>query len=352
MEEFFNDPQVELREDLASRGFMINESAQLIAQNTPIGVPVLLSPAFYDSYIGEILLSDPYLLRDDRVNKVYDAFARDDISLATDIAPYHELFHAFLQSGYTAAMIADLDSNTYVPIDHFYRFGNDYPHAVGNAGSAGRQFLQDASNLIELLSLATPLPRRFAIEVIEGEVEWGAIPEHYEAVDQLTENIDNFWLLHHERQIFRFTIDSLSLSSPRLVYATLMFTHPTSWWLFKEYEDDDVDENHYKRVDLYPFAHQYAADVMIRVIDLILEGNPDAVIVLQSDHGFHVRDTQTHLLSEGYSEEEVIELQHSVFSAVRIPEQYGGLDAPLDPRNITRELVNRFVGENYQLLDQ
>jgi len=25
------------------------------------------------------------------------------------------------------------------------------------------------------------------------------------------------------------------------------------------------------------------------------------------------------------------------------------LDAPLDPRNIARELVNRFVGQNYEL---
>lgn len=58
------------------------------------------------------------------------------------------------------------------------------------------------------------------------------------------------------------------------------------------------------------------------------------------------------LLAEDFTEEEDIHLHHSVMSAVRISEQYGGLDMPLDPRNITRELVNRFVGENYELLPQ
>jgi len=52
----------------------------------------------------------------------------------------------------------------------------------------------------------------------------------------------------------------------------------------------------------------------------------------------------------GWSDEDVRRQQLSAFSAVRIPQIYGGLDAPLDPRNISRELVNRFVGENYELL--
>ena len=47
----------------------------------------------------------------------------------------------------------------------------------------------------------------------------------------------------------------------------------------------------------------------------------------------------------------MLELNYSTVSAVRIPEKYGSLTEPLDPLDITRYLVNHFVGEgNYDYL--
>ena len=97
-------------------------------------------------------------------------------------------------------------------------------------------------------------------------------------------------------------------------------------------------------------AHAYSINIVLNAIDLILEQDPNAVIVIQSDHGLHIPDTQEFLQEQGFSDEELFLLINSTMSAVRIPEQYGGLGEPLDPRNISRELVNRFVGPNYQLL--
>lgn len=123
-------------------------------------------------------------------------------------------------------------------------------------------------------------------------------------------------------------------------------------WLTWHWHDDELTEHGsgHDRLDLYPLAYEYSNEVMFNMIDLILEHNPNAIIVIQADHGMHLHGTQRQLLAEGFTEEEVAHIQNSVLSAVRIPEQYGGLDEPLDPRNITRELVNRFVGENYQLI--
>ena len=105
------------------------------------------------------------------------------------------------------------------------------------------------------------------------------------------------------------------------------------------------------RYDLYPaLGFEYVFWRVISEIDLILARNPNAVIVLQSDHGFHLDSTQDHLLEQGYTMEQVLELTHSVFSAMRIPDEYGGLEESVAPLNITRVLVNRFVGKNYELL--
>ena len=85
------------------------------------------------------------------------------------------------------------------------------------------------------------------------------------------------------------------------------------------------------------------------MIDLILKQNPDAVIILQSDHGWHLPETVSYLYQTDISDYDLFELIHSTLSAVRIPSRYGGINEPIAPINLTRELVNRFVGQNYEL---
>jgi hypothetical protein len=249
-------------------------------------------------------------------------------------------------------MIADFDLNVYVPIDQFYRLGvsdrvDAAPFTTSHTVTEESQFLQDALELVELLTLMTPLPYRFVMQIREGRFDWSSIPSHHEVVNDLTENTLN---LDHERQIYRSLIDSFSLTEPKLLYMTSMFTHGNRW----HWQDGGLSEHGagVHRLDLYPRANEYGAVVMFNTIDMILERNPNAIIVIQADHGLHLHGTQRQLLAEGFTDEEVAHLQNSVISAVRIPEQYGGLDEPLDPRNITRELINRFVGENYELLSR
>jgi len=352
MNDFFDEPQTELRQQLEARGFVINEDARLVGHDTIFGVPALLSPDFYDSYLGVLLAEGDQALRRERNRFLHDAFERDNVSLADDVAPYHELFHAFLQADYTVGMIADFDERVYVPLDHFYRLGHaertDHaPLTLESILETEHHFLRDALDLIELLAITTPIPYRAVIQIREDVFEWEQIPMHTEAINQLTANtLDS----HHERQLYRRLMDSFSIENPVLMYLTLMFTHANRWQWYNEELTGHGDHSH--RIDLYPTAHAYATDVMLTTIDLILEQNPNAVIILQADHGFHLHATQSQLLADGLMEAEVANLQNSVMNALRIPEQYGGLDTPLDSRNITRELVNRFVGPNYELLSE
>ena len=291
----------------------------------------------------------PTALRRERRRFLHGAFERDGISHAVDIAPHHELFHALLQADYTTISIADFDERIFVPLDHFYRIGNmatfdNTPFTVGSILEVEDHLLIDALELIELLTLTTPIPYRFVLQARMGNFNWVSIPTHEEEVNRLTADTRN---LSHERQLYRRLIDSLSTEGPKLTHITPLFTHISRWhW---QYDGLGRSDTH---TDMYPTAHAYTVYMLITMIDMILEQNPNTVIVIQSDHGFHLDDIQTQLLEDGFSEAEVASLQNSVMSAVRIPEQYGGLDVPLNPLNITRELVNRFVGPNYQLLPE
>jgi hypothetical protein len=97
----------------------------------------------------------------------------------------------------------------------------------------------------------------------------------------------------------------------------------------------------------YPPQHRYAAKIALAYIALILEHDPDAVIVVQADHGLHHLRNREIFLKKGGTEEDVRIMQNQVMSAVRIPETWGGLEEPPDPLDISRLLVNRYVGKNY-----
>jgi len=341
VEYFFNVTQNEPRERLLDLGFIINEDAELFSSNTLTGVSALLSPDFYDNFIHRYFVGGQFLLGLERRQLHSGAIEREGISFANDLAPYYELFHAFLQAGYTATMIAEFNPNVYPVINRFYRLY--YGSFAIRDRTSERHFLIDAIDLIDLLAMMTPIPNRF-VNTIEG-VEWHATPTRDVEVDRLTTNTLN---LPHEREVYRSLINSLENhpETPTLTYITLTFTHGSLWEQHGNIEADGSG------IELYPLIHDYAFYVMFNLINIILAQKPNAVIVIQADHGVHWHAAQQALLEENFTEEEVIRLYNSVISAVRIPEQYGGLNAPLDPLNITRELVNRFVGKNYDLISE
>ncbi len=109
----------------------------------------------------------------------------------------------------------------------------------------------------------------------------------------------------------------------------------------------------------YPAHHAFAVKALLKYVDMILEQDPDAVIVLQADHGLH--GLAMHI---GYSPEEAREMLNATpeemeaiwnqtMSAVRLPAER---DTPQtreilsDPRNISRYLINEYVGQNYEYI--
>ena len=369
VERFFGESQDALRTELANRGFIIYKDAFLNAGGTAIAHTALFSPAFYDSYYGERLSEVSHLFLTPRGRALSDRLAQDGLHFRDDIMPDYEMFRVFREIGYEAVTINfihdpvrqktafDRIYNMY-DIDTPLTFNDNYNDNNLDFTNSWNRFWAEADSLVRLMRLATPIaiiPEQIIAPVIyisaenDEESQWLPVPDHTEAVDRLvayTVNINDPLSLRFERQKYRMLIDSLTISSPKIVYIQLNYTHAHWWHMHNPY----VTWGAVPMLELYPRAHDYAAIAMLNSIDIILEQNPNTVIVLQSDHGIHCEETKEYLLSVGYTEEQVLELYLSVFSAVRIPPEYGGLDFPLEPRNISRELVNRFVGENYTLL--
>ena len=308
-EYFFQDDKDWVRQELANRGFLIYEDARLWnAAKTSFGAAMLLSPSLYDGYFGPLLDSiDDGMLGGLVFNEGHRLMALDRVCIYYDILSHAELFAALLHAGYMVE-----------GVNYWWRWWNmlDVRRVLGEPiGWFEAQwgvFLR--TNLPFLLYQTVPFP---------------------------------FFLFHNSRPVY-ISVQGLDTEQmPNFSWIHYDHTHFSHWPL--DGAPDGVSRDP-TRIDLYPLAYAGILHSMLDAIDSILSENPNKVIVLQGDHGMHNLKTQEHLLEIGVPLDTVLELSFSVFSAVRIPAQYGGLDEPLNPLNISRVLVNRFVGENYALL--
>ena len=302
VERFWDLDLNSFREELAIRGFFIYENASLNAGFTSAAMPALLSPGFYDSFLSDTFIKAEGLFRNHAAQILNHALTNAGLTTYYIFTNY-ELLNALYAKKYEIIIRDSLDGR-------LLSYMSDASQPNYLFGRWHRSIFMD---LPKLLNLTTPL-----------NIDYLLFPNHVESV------------LGIERHA-HFT------------FSALFYTHIMYWDHYPppaNWAEPDL----WVAVHLYPSSYEKMMDAILNYVDSIIEANPDAVIVLQADHGFHIHETQQFMLDQGYTLEEVLELIYSVFSAVRIPQAYGGLDAPIAPKNISRELVNHFVGVNYELL--
>lgn len=366
VEQYFGDCQSELKQELSQRGFLINEEARLDAGYTRVAIPSMLSPVFYDSYLSAILSEHSHLTRSDRENAVYKSMTDDDVSLNNALQNL-ELFEAVAMAGYdvvgtsgwpfleipisyrNSTMLFDTPSGSMITHDPAMP---DY-----NRFSLFANLIIDASALTLFKYEINGL-----IDTKRPPTNYLPVPEYSSATDVYTTGVSSgmAWMV-------RAMEHTKTFDEPFIIYFINMSAHVEDLgsrgraYIFDEngerrmlLEDEDEDINDVMR---YLPQHKYAAKEMLAMVDTILKNDPDAVIILQGDHGIHGIGTGSmyydtdFMLERGYSLEDQLNLNMHVISAVRIPPQYGSLDEPLDPLDISRYLVNTFIGAgNYDYL--
>lgn len=348
VEKYFMDTQDDFKIELIDRGFILNENAELRAGYTTLSIPVLMCPTFYDSYLDTRIAEVEHLVRRPRQKAMNEFLKSDGIDLQVDIAINLELFRAFMAAGYTEITISTVGYSR-TPIDMFYRLNNErYPFLIKQDGWSINKF-DEFNDLIQLLCKTTPLSLfNEQIEKYRTEMNaehWQPIPDYNEIVERLTEQTLG---IINEKRVYRRLLDSFRIQSPKFVYVDNDIAHGPFNKIYMTEEDNPCPDNNYAFDILYLPQHKYATKVAVNTIDLILDQKPDAVIVLQGDHGPQIESSIEYLREIGYADSQIIEMNQSVISAIRVPPQYGELSEPLHPIDISRWLVNNFVGQNYE----
>jgi len=373
-EQYFGDSQTEFKSTLNELGFVINEDAEISGGMTVTSVAGLFSPTFFDSWLSAEYERNADLIR---MNEVLVKAAEQGFMMHDDIYRDAELLKALSDIGYKItgnkqaikySSVSDIvnDGGKITLISEEWR---DIENSFANILEF-KDFMMEAS-VLKLLKKDI----NFCFEKIRPERPASStepIPRYTEDVAKYIEKYsvhdsDSARKMKSQIRAAKYATD---MEGPYFFYFNDMIAH------CKNYKQSigrvfELDENGNK-IDLesvgndsiyelktyFPPQYRYSVKQLMAKVDVIIENDPDAVIVIQGDHGIHglgpvgtdYFDEKT-FEKQGYSFEDMQNLNRNVISAVRIPEKYGKLSRPLEPMDIARYIVNNFVGEdNYDYL--
>jgi|GEM_PF-1835029 len=363
-EAFFGDDQEGFVTDLEDRGFWINPNAAFEAyHSTQYAIPILMNPTFFDQYLAWRFDSAYALSLDPDKASEYGSLTIEDISLATfrKARENNELVFAFNESDYYTSIICMLDQFYFPTVNRFYNtLDNQTPLMIpmGTTQQTTTIVTQTgyAQNLVDLLNMISPIPpttnprvralyrtilnRRFENDEIARIAD---LFSEYPPDPSRAQNFKSWDLIADA------LYDARDMPSPHfMIIVTIMSHRPFFYDEQGNYEAEHADDPW-----RYPAHQAFGVKVLMTYIDMLLESDPNAVIVLQSDHGLHGFHLYEIMETFGCTEGEALALWNQTFSAVRMPQDQLTEDTKIilsDPRNISRFLVNTFVGQNYEYI--
>ena len=371
IEKYFDDRQDGFRDALTKRDFLINEEACVPGcATTTVAVPALMSPNFYDQYLSE-LLADP----DTAAQKTLSDKAQ---GLLRDARLNNETFQAFTSAGYSTYTVALLDQYFFPTTDAFY-----YPVDPEAVGAFTYSIYHASPFVLAKMDKLTAKQAEAVIEVSENntfmnsffrpganlfgskKIRPGALFGDYATdTDFLAPSLSDDRLreiflgsepaaLQHS--YFVDAIEKIRIEAPQnqprfTLLMSLMFHYP---YVF------DANGNRPSSISVadaknYYGQHVFYSKVLVNVIDMILADDPDAVIILQADHAMNTHYDSELDESFGIGQYDSVDLRSSMMSAIRVPEKYRNGEevyALENPLNMSRYIVNRFVGRNYEYLE-
>ncbi len=345
MAKYFNEPQVEVKKNLFERGFAINSGAMLESgHSTRIAIPALMCPAYTDKYLGSIITDHQKAMQLNYSSDAEMFYARY----------YNETINAFDARGYTTVSMS-LDEDVFFPTtDYFYYVAAHYTtdKEYADLPYYVKTTKEDSAYLES---------RFFAMHL--GDVLLGGIPDivynffNKSKVErhQLTADRNAMKDLlppDVNAQKYEVLISSIydSLYSKEINQPRFTLLHAFMAHYPLCFDENGNFVNNINNMNAYPGHHAFALKNLLIMIDLILGADPDAVIVLQADHGLHGQ-TQENIVKAFGNPDAALDIWNNVFSAIRVPgkfkngSEYVALDTPL---NMSRYLINSFVGQNYE----
>ena len=351
MEKYFNYKNRSFIEYLEENNYSYNEDASFIAgHRTQSSLVSMFNPYYYDHFFKDYLTE----LQDSFIQERNSKFIVNYYELE-EKRLYNELFQALDKKDYTTVAISDFNQYTSLYTDYFYDF---YVYDVKGKQVTDQQEFRDINmqeNKTKLLSYIRYNHFKF---LLNTTMLYPALENFnyldYDVIDYEKEDFSDYPYINNShywisKAILSGIKKSLNIQEKKFVFIDFKLNHlPIT---FNGYGDLLLEDNFFN-LDYYSSNYSYSTKLLIEILDYIRKNDEDAVIFIQGDHGIHMLGDEQLRIFFGISQEELQEVRNSVISAYYIPKKYqNGDEKYLDnPLNISRYIVNHYVGENYQYI--
>lgn len=338
---YYGDDQAGFRKFLEERGFKINRSAHFEGcHKTLCAVPALMCPNLYDTFLhGRLSTHAAAMVFFDKIYHEYK------LPLAWHRMCHNELWLSFEEKGYHLVMVPEK------PNLYLYNFraeqGNiEYFFGKNQINNFIFSVFGKLGNLVPYLS-----PELFSSRFhAPNGTAWKAAAESYpKDIPGSDFAKSGCYIGYQNSEYLREAAAAVFQPAPRLVVYNLQAAHCP--FIYDENGNctpaaQGSDDLYPAEPRDYPPQHTFTVKILRENIRMVLERDPDAVIILQADHGLHCTTPEQFRKAFG-KDCDYVELWNSTICAFRIPEKYrNGEEGVMmkTPLNISRYLINRFVG--------
>ncbi len=353
MSKYFNYEDDYLLKYFEENDYIINSNASIKAgHRTNLALVALFNPHYYDEFFKDYL------------NSLEEHFVNQQ-KYPTSIVGYNslkqkrlnsELFKALKNKKYTTYAIAKYNQYTSLNTDYYfdYSFSDDE-----------RMHLKSGKTEFRLLEYNNDLTLQFMSDfkhfqsISYHTVLYDVIKDinllNYDVIDY--ENFDTSqykYINNSEYWIAKAILKSLDLSmnetNNKFVFVDYDLNHlPLTF----DKKGNILDSSLISNLDYYLDNYIYSTYLLVDILSFIHNNDKDAIIIVQADHGIHLLSNEEIMKYFDIDINKVMDIRNSTISAIYIPEKYKNGDEKYlnNPLNISRYIVNNYVGENYEYLN-
>jgi len=356
MKKYFNYKHSYLIDYFNDNDFYVEEDSSLVAGHTTQKALVsMFNPYYYDNFYKKHLdeLEETYF---DNTKKTSFVVGYNELN---EKRFNNELFQALEEKDYTTVGIAEFNPYTAFYTDYFYdyySFGYGIRH-IHNEDNELRKLKDNSKFRLDSYIRFTHLKAlayRTSFKDIVSDINYlnydyidyqGFDTTDYKYIDDAMNN-SNYWLT---KAILTGLNETMEIDNQKFVFVDFKLNHDPFTF---DMNGNIIDESIQYNANYYLGNYIYSTYLLVDMIEFIRNNDEDAVIIVQGDHGLHTVEDDVMFNMFSTDIKGAQEMRNSVIGAYYIPDKFKNGDEVYlsNPLNISRYIVNNYIGENYEYI--
>ena len=334
---YYKEPLNDFKHSIKKMNIINNENASFVGgHHTITALPSLINPDYYDNYLKE------YLNENDKCTlercKTQDVPTFKDLNYRRIDS---ELLKGFKKKGYTTIGILEYNQYTSLKTDYVYDIYDNKKCEIG--------YFKGHTNNDDIYKDILKIHFNYILEYKNIHIMKNHIPSKYISCEKEYLNYPNISKVNQLKETLTAIKDSNKKdNNPKFYFIDNTLMH--RYWNYDK-NGKFIKEENVNLAD-YDDCYLFTTKAILEFINYINDNDPNSIIIFQGDHGIHALDTIVLKKAFNVNEKEALKIRNSTISLISIPEEYkNGDEKYLDnPLNISRYLINNYVGNNYEYI--